>query len=419
MSSAHLRGRQQAGGSSSSKGKPRRHRPDVGLVLIMGILLMAGLVTIYSISPVLSQELLDGGESNEFFYRQLAHVALGVVVFVIAANTPLRWWRKALPWLAAAAVVALSLMFIPQLSITEGGATRWLDLGIASFQPAELLKLVVLIAAAAWFAGLSREEVGDYKHALVPVLLVLGVIGLFVLLHQRDLGSMLIITAVAAAIFFVSGVPWRQLGILAAAGGAAGVLSVITAPHRLERLSTFFQPEGGLAESSYHLHQALIAVGSGGLFGLGLGGSVQVYGYLPEAANDSIFAIIAETFGLVGALTVVGLFALLIGRCLIVAGRAPDTFSRLLVIGVATWIGLQALMNIMAMIGIIPLTGITLPFISYGGSSLVLVMAAMGIVTHISKYTVRSSHENRRQWGRQRGTSHPHLSRRPSPQGTR
>lgn len=418
MSSAHLRGR-QAGGSSSSKGKPRRHRPDVGLVLIMGILLMAGLVTIYSISPVLSQELLDGGESNEFFYRQLAHVVLGVVVFVVAANTPLRWWRKALPWLAAAAVVALSLMFIPQLSITEGGATRWLDLGIASFQPAELLKLVVLIAAAAWFAGLSREEVGDYKHALVPVLLVLGVIGLFVLLHQRDLGSMLIITAVAAAIFFVSGVPWRQLGILAAAGGAAGVLSVITAPHRLERLSTFFQPEGGLAESGYHLHQALIAVGSGGLFGLGLGGSVQVYGYLPEAANDSIFAIIAETFGLVGALTVVGLFALLIGRCLMVAGRAPDTFSRLLVIGVATWIGLQALMNIMAMIGIIPLTGITLPFISYGGSSLVLVMAAMGIVTHISKYTVRSSHENRRQRGRQRGTSHPHLSRRPSPQGTR
>lgn len=399
--------------------KVRRHRPDVGLVLLIGALLAIGLVVIYSVSPVLSHELLEGAGSHRFFYLQLLHVAVGIAGFIVAAQLPLRWWRKLLPWLGGLTFVLLSLMLIPGLGITEGGATRWLDLGLTTFQPAELVKLLVVVAASVWFAGLSKAEVTDMRRALLPVVAVLALTGAFVLLHQRDLGTMLVIAAIVTVIFFIRGAPWRHMGALLGLGAIGGTLSVLLVPHRLERLQTFFQPEGGLAESSYHLHQALIAVGSGGLFGLGLGGSVQVYGYLPEAANDSIFAIIAETFGLVGALAVIMLFGLLLQRCFVIARRAPDTFSRLLVVGVATWIAIQTMVNIMAMIGIIPLTGITLPFISYGGSSLVLVMVAMGIVTQVSRHTVRSPHEDRPQRRRQRRSSDADFSHRPSPQISR
>ncbi len=396
----------------------RGHRADTSLILLLGILLMVGLVVIYSISPILSRELLDGAGRNYFAYAQLRHIALGVILFAIATRVPLRIWRKLLPWLAAASAMFLFLMLTP-LGVSEGGATRWLGVGAYTFQPVELVKFTVVIGAAAWFAGLKEKEVQSYKYALFPLMGVLALIAVFVLVHQKDLGSMLVIAVIATTIFFASGVGWRQLAYLSGAGVLAGILSIILVPHRMERFRTFFNPEGGLSESSYHLHQALIAVGSGGLFGLGLGKSVQVYGYLPEAANDSIFAIIAETFGLVGATTVLLLFGLLVYRCLVIAQHTEDTFSTYIALGIAAWIGVQALINITAMIGIIPLTGITLPFISYGGSSLASVMLAMGVVTHISKYTARTPHENRSQRGRQRRTHNAYFGSRSSSNITR
>ena len=395
---------------------PRRHRADVGIILLVGILLAFGLVVIYSISPILSQELMDGVGRNYFFYNQLIHIVIGLALFVIASQLPLKWWRKILPWMAAGVAAFLIVMLMPQVGISEGGATRWLGIGPLSFQPAELVKFVAVIGAAVWFASLSKSEINNYKFTLLPVAIVLTIVALFVVVHQRDLGTMLVVALIIGSIFFVSGVKWQHLTALLATGGAAGVLSIALFPHRMERIATFFSPDEGLAESSYHLHQALIAVGSGGLFGLGLGGSVQVYGYLPEAANDSIFAIIAETFGLVGALAVIGLFGLLIYRCLVVANRSENMFARYVVVGITAWIGGQAMINIMAMIGIIPLTGITLPFLSYGGTSMVMVLLAMGVVTHISKYTVRISHENSRQRRGKRRTHHSHSGRRTSSQ---
>lgn len=396
----------------------RGHRADTSLILLLGILLMAGLVVIYSISPILSRELLESAGRNYFAYAQVRHIAIGVAVFAAATRIPLRVWRKFLPWLAALSAVLLFLMLTP-LGVSEGGATRWLGVGAHTFQPVELVKFTMVIGAAAWFAGLKEKEVRSYKYALLPLLGVLALIAAFVLVHQKDLGSMVVIAAIATTVFFASGVGWRQLAYLLGAGTAAGILSIILVPHRMERFRTFFNPEGGLAESSYHLHQALIAVGSGGLFGLGLGKSVQVYGYLPEAANDSIFAIIAETFGLLGATAVLVLFGLLIYRCLVIAQQTEDTFATYITLGVTAWIGVQALINIMAMIGIIPLTGITLPFISYGGSSLVFVMLAMGVVTHISKYTVRTPHANRSQRGRKRRARNAYFGSRPSSSITR
>ena len=394
----------------------RRHRADVSIVLLVGILLAFGLVVIYSISPILSQELLDGAGRNYFFYRHLIYIVVGLIFFILASQLPLRWWRKTLPWMGAAVFALLTLMLIPQLGISEGGATRWLGYGPVSFQPSELVKFLAVIGTSVWFASLSKSEIKNYKFTLLPVGIVLSVLSLFIVVHQRDLGTMLVIAMIIGVIFFISGVRWQHITALAGAAGVAGALSVVMFPHRLQRMATFFNPEDGLAESSYHLHQALIAVGSGGLFGLGLGGSVQVYGYLPEAANDSIFAIIAETFGLVGALAVIGLFALLVYRCFVVANRTENVFARYVVIGIATWIGGQAAINIMAMLGIIPLTGITLPFLSYGGTSMVMVLMAMGVVTHISKYTVRIPYENSSQRRRQRRSHYPHTSRRPSSQ---
>ncbi len=394
----------------------RRHRPDVGIILLVGVLLAFGLVVIYSISPILSQELMQDAGRNYFFYNQLLHIIIGLILFVVASQFPLKWWRKVLPWMAGLTATMLIVMLIPQVGISEGGATRWLGLGPFSFQPAELVKFVAVIGTAAWFASLSKNEIKDYRFTLLPVIIALAILALFVVFHQRDLGTMLVVALIIGSIFFVSGVKWRHLAALLAAGGVAGVLSIIMFPHRMERISTFFSPSEGLAESSYHLHQALIAVGSGGIFGLGLGGSVQVYGYLPEAANDSIFAIIAETFGLVGALSLVVLFAMLIYRCLLVASRSDNIFARYIVVGIAIWIGAQAMMNVMAMIGIIPLTGITLPFLSYGGTSMVMVLLAMGVVTHISKYTVRIPNENSRQRRGERRSHNAHTGRRTSSQ---
>lgn len=394
--------------------QPRGHRADTSLILLVGILLMAGLVVIYSISPILSQELLEEGSRNYFAYAHLVNIAVGVVAFAVAARVPLGWWRRLLPWLAAASALFLVLMLIPHLGVSEGGATRWLGIEPFTFQPVEVVKFTMVIGAAAWFSGLTEQEVKRYTYGLGPVLGALGLIGVFVLLHQKDLGSMLVIAAIATAVLFASGVQWRQMASLLGAGAVAGALSILLVPHRLERLRTFFDPEGGLAQSGYHLHQALIAIGSGGVLGVGLGNSVQVYGYLPEAANDSIFAIIGETFGLVGALAVLVLFGLLIYRCLVIALRSEDAFASYIVLGVATWIGVQAFLNIAAMIGVVPLTGITLPLVSYGGTSLISVMLAMGVVTHISKYTNnRTPHENRSQRRRQRRSRHAHSGRRP------
>lgn len=392
----------------------RRHKADVSLILLIGILLTVGLVVIYSISPILSHELLDGANRNYFVYGQLRHIAIGLVAFIVASQLPLKYWRKWLPAISAVTLFFLILMLIPQLGISEGGATRWLGVGGFSFQPVELVKFTVIIAAAAWFSGLKKEEIKSHKYALWPVMGLLAVVGLFILIHQRDLGSMLVIFGVVGAIFFTSGVQWQQMAALGGMVFAAGISSVILIPHRMQRLRTFFSPEDGLAESGYHLHQALIAVGSGGLFGVGLGKSVQVYGYLPEAANDSIFAIIGETFGLVGGFAVIALLGLVVYKCLSIASHTEDTFASFIALGVGVWIGVQSMVNIMAMIGVIPLTGITLPFLSYGGTSLVLVMLAMGVVVHISKYTVRKPYENSSNRRRDRRTHSSTLSSRAS-----
>lgn len=399
----------RAGGDTSS----RRHRADVSLIMITMLLTLFGLVIIYALSPILSHRLLDDVNQNYFMYGQLRNIFIALIAFMIASRIDFSKWKsKILPFLLIASLAALVMTFIPAFAIAEKGATRWVGLGPLSFQPSELIKLTVVVGVAAWFASLKEKELKNYKQTLLPAFGVLGVISIFVLIHQRDLGTMLVIAAVVVAIFFASGVSLKQFGVLIGIGSIFGAANIALFPHRMERIRTYFAPGDNLAETGYHLHQALIAVGSGGMFGLGLGRSVQVYGYLPEAANDSIFAIIGEMFGFLGATFVLILFGLLIFRMLLVAEGSPDKFSQLLVIGVVAWLGTQAVVNMMSMLGIIPLTGIPLPFVSYGGSSLLFMMIALGIVVNVSRYTIRRPHADRTRRGRQRRSHNAYSGRR-------
>lgn len=397
----------------------RKHHPDYLLILGIAVLLVLGLVVVYSISPVLSHKLVGDVSENYFLFGQLRNVGLAVVIFLITSNMVWWRWRKFLTPLVVVAAIATLMLFIPALAITEKGATRWIGIGSLSFQPVELVKLALVVGGAHYLSKLNIEQFKERKLLLWPSMALLGVVSLLVMFAQKDLGTMVVIASIIVGTLVVAGMKLKDLAVIIGSGLVLGALSIALFSHRLARIATFLNPESDLAGSGYHLNQALIAIGSGGLFGLGLGKSVQVYGYLPEAANDSIFAIIAETFGFFGSLVVIGLLGFIIWRMIKIAEATPDRFGQLLVIGVAIWVGTQALVNITAMLGIIPLTGIPLPFLSYGGSSLVLTMAAVGIVVNVSKHTERKPYAHSIKRRRHGGSYYSTAGYRPGNQTTK
>jgi cell division protein FtsW len=300
---------------------------------------------------------------------------------------------------------------VPGLAHSSHGATRWLQLGPVSVQPAEILKIALVLYLAVWFEK-RKDDVRSWWDGVVPFSIMVGAACFVIVVLQRDMGTMMVLALAALGMFYAAGMKLRHLGVLLAGGLAAGVAAIALFPHRIERMATFMNPRCDdpkfALDSSLHICQALLGVGSGGLFGLGLGHSIQVYGYLPEAANDSIFSIIAEEFGMVGSLVIIGLFGVLVYRGLKVAKAAPDAFGRLAATGISLWLLFQAVINIGAMLSLVPLTGIPLPFISYGGTSLVVSLFAAGILLNISKYTVREvSDANSRE---RRGDSRTHFA---------
>lgn len=372
-----------AGASSSAQ--PRRHRPDYWLVILMALLITVGVVVVYSISPALAIE--KNVSNNYYLIRQLIAVALGAIMFVITARVPLSHWRaiyKALLGIAAlATLVALAMPVNPQYP-----AHRWIRLGGLSFQSVELLKFALLV----WFAGFLADrirfgEIKNMQKTFRPIIYALVGVGLVVAGVQSDLGSTGVIVIMMAVMAYVAGLPMKRIFLIGGVIAIGLVLAVVSTPYRRERFATFLNPSSNCLSTGYQVCQALIAVGSGGMFGLGVGRSVQAYGYLPEAENDSIFAIYAEKFGFVGVTILLVLFAAFFSRLKNIAARAPDNFSRLVVIGVLVWLSAQAFINIGAMLGLLPLKGITLPLFSYGGSSVLFVMAALGLVFQISHYT--------------------------------
>jgi len=396
----------------------RKHKPDYWLVTFCVILLAIGLMVVYAISPALSATTNVSG--NYYVSKQLIAVALSAVAFVLTSQIPLNRWRQAYKPLLVVAAIATLIAFVMPVNI-HYPAHRWIRLGSLSFQSVELLKFSLLVWLAGFLSLRLREgKVSDFQLTLKPLLIAVVMVGVVVAGVQSDLGSTGVIVMMMGVMAFVAGMPMKRILAIAGIIAIGLLLAISSTPYRRERLATYLHPEADCQSAGYQACQALIAVGSGGMVGLGLGHSVQANGYLPEAANDSIFAIYAEVFGFLGVIVLLGIFLGFFARLKRIAERAPDDFSRLLVTGVLTWLSVQALINIGAMIGLLPLKGITLPFISYGGTSVVFVAAAVGLVFQVSRYTSfvaayqdeRSSHDNSRDRRRVRGAYHPNSSGR-------
>lgn len=375
----------------------RAHRGDYVLALSIFALVSVGLVIIYSISPILSQKLVGNADRNFYFLNQIKYIVIGLIVWIIASNIRFDFWKRYASWMLGASLLGMLALLIPGISNASHGATRWIDVGPISVQPAEIMKISLILYLATWFEK-RKEDITSFMDGVLPFMIMVGIASFIIVVFQRDMGTMLVIAGAAVAMYFTAGIRWTHLALLGTIAVASGFAAIIAFPHRVSRILTFLNPSSDLDGAGYHINQALIAIGSGGFLGVGLGHSIQVYGYLPEAANDSIFAIIAEEFGIIGSFAIVGLFGFIVYRGLKIAQASPDTFSRLAATGISAWFGLQAVINIGAMLSIVPLTGIPLPWISYGGTSLIISMFGAGILLNISKYTIREeSHANRSQ----------------------
>jgi len=358
---------------------------DIGLALIAVVLILFGLVMLFSASVAVGLERF--GDSTFFIKRQLFSLAVGGVLFYAGCRIQYLFWKRWSLMLLAGTLFLLVIVLIPGIGGAGQGAQRWIDLGVFTFQPTELAKLTIIIYMSAWLAEREQRTIQDLKHGIVPFITIIVILAALVL-KQPDLGTLIIITLIGMVIFFSGGAQIKHLAAISGIGFVALLGAIKAAPYRLARLTAFLHPADDPQGAGYHIMQALLAVGSGGVFGLGLGHSRQKFLYLPEVTGDSIFAIIAEELGFVVSFLVIALFLAFFWRGMRIAQHAPDQFSRLTALGISFWIAGQAFVNIGAMLGVVPLTGLPLPLISYGGSSLITTLLGIGILFNISKHTV-------------------------------
>ena len=371
----------------------RRHKPDYTIFVVAVILLIIGLIVVYSISPALAANQ-DVGD-NYYVNKQLVAIVLGLAAFWIFSAMPVNFIKnstKLLIWISL-----IGIVLVQAFGEEVNGAHRWIQIGGVSFQVAELIKFTVIV----WLAGflvsrLADDSIKSSSKTLKPIFILLAIVGFVVIGLQGDFGSAAVIAAIIGVMAYSAGMPLKRIGVIAGIVGIGLIIAIAATPYRRERIATFLNPSSDCQSAGYQSCQALIAVGSGGVFGLGIGNGAQAYGYLPEAENDSIFAIVGEKFGFLGASAVIGLYVLLFSRLRRIIQRTDDSFARLFVIGVLGWLSIQTIINIGAMIGLLPLKGITLPLISYGGTSLVFVLAALGVVFQISRFSSYSPLRNAR-----------------------
>ena len=360
---------------------PRRSKTFVALLAVIVTLNLLGLVMVLSASSVSSLDTY--GSSWYVVMRQAIWMALGVVGCVMVMRVDYhRWRRMALPALVGSGVL-LTLVLVPGLGTSANGATRWLGYGPVTVQPSELAKLAVLLFVADLLAR-RAAWMTDARVTLVPVLVVYGGAACLLML-QPNLGTTLVLGAIVVSVLYVAGTPLLPLAGLSVLGGLAATVLAFAAPYRRARVMAFLDPWKDYQDTGYQTIQSLVGIASGGITGTGLGQSRAKWGFLPYAHTDFIFAIIGEELGLVGALVVVSLF---VAFCVLgarAALMAPDRFGMLLAAGVTSWFGVQAFVNIGAVIGILPITGVPLPFVSYGGTSLVINLVAAGLLLNVAR----------------------------------
>ena len=399
--------------------KTRKHRSDLTILFASLGLMALGLIVIYAIGPmranVLNSAYGADYDPNYFFIHQLMSVGIAVAAFFAAFKIPYQALKKVSKWVMILGLFLCGLMWVLSLSHSsfvkcELGACRWFAMGSVSFQPAEFLKLGLVLYLAN-LIGRKKEEgtIGSLKDFWLPVGVMSGLSLIFVIILQKDLGTGLALLAIIVGMLLVSGISMKQFAIMLAVICALGVASVVLSSHRMERLQTFLG--GGDADASYHVENAMLAIGTGGMFGVGIGNSVQATGYLPESINDSVFAVMGETFGFVGLFAVVAVFAALLFRLLKVAEGMGELENRLVVVGIFAWLATHTVVNIMAMTGLMPVTGITLPLLSYGGTSILFVAFGLGLTLQFSCYTEREVNDENTSSGRGVRRTH-HSSRR-------
>ncbi len=365
-----------------------KHGSDLILLLIVVGLVLFGLIMVATASSVVGER--HYGDQYFFVKHQALYGGLsGLILFVIGYFVPYRYIKVlALPALITC-LCLLILVFIPDIHQTYRGASRWLDIGPITIQPTEITKLAFIIYLAALLEK-KGEGVKDFKKSVVPFLVIMTAIGTLIIM-QPDIGTLFSIAVIACTMVYVAGFRLRHLMMIGLSSLAAFTIILNTARYRLDRIMVYLHPELDPQGIGYQINQALLAVSTGGLWGLGLGRSRQKYHYLPEPAGDSIFAIIAEELGFVRSFIVLFIFIMIGFKGYNIAMKAPDVFGRLLATGITTWIMVQAFVNIGSIIGITPMTGIPLPYISYGGSALGMIMLATGMLLNISKYTTHKT----------------------------
>ena len=387
--------------------KNRQHKSDLVILFATLGLMALGLIIIYAIGPmranVLNSTYGTDYDSNYFFLGQLRSVGLSLIAFFAAFKwIPYKYIKKAAKPMIIIALALSALLWVlsligSPLAKCELGECRWFNLGFASIQPAEFLKLALVIYLADYLAR-KREEgvIGKWKEFWLPLLVVCGLSLMLVVVAQGDLGTGVALIAIIFGMLLVAGVPAKQYLLMLAIVLAVAVGSVAVSSHRMERVNAWLDTLTGQEsnDSTYHIDNAMLAIGTGGMTGVGIGNSVQATGYLPESINDSVFAIMGETFGFIGLFAVIAVFGVILLRMLKVADHTANTEERLFTVGVFSWMLAQVVVNIMAMTGLVPVTGITLPLLSYGGTSMVFLAFAIGLSLQISCYTSREVIKN-------------------------
>lgn len=360
-------------------------RPDYLLVgLIMAL-------TVFGLAMLSSASSVESFRQHQDTYYLLRHQLLygllpGLILFFFFSRLNYQQLERYSIHFMAAALLVLVLVFIPGIGITHGRAHSWINIAGVSLQPTELVKLLIILFLAAWFAQRGKDLTRDFWNGLVPFTAIAAAISLPIVL-QPDIGTLAVVVIITFVMYAIAGGrPKHLIGLVVAGVGALGLL-IAQAPYRVDRFMTFLHPENDPGGIGYQINQAFLAIGSGGWLGLGFGQSRQKFAYLPEVIGDSIFAVIAEELGFIVAAALIVAFLILMLRGLKLAQQTADDYGRYLAVGIITWFSAQAFLNIGAMVGLLPLTGIPLPFISYGGTALASTLAAAGILVSISRQT--------------------------------
>ncbi len=385
----------------------RKHKSDLVILFATLGLMALGVIVIYAIGPmranVLNNTYGTDYDPNFFFIGQLRSVGLSLLAFFAAFKwLPYKYIKKFAKPLMTIALVLSALLWLlalvhSSLVKCELGECRWFNFGGLSFQPAELLKLAMVFYLADFLSRKKEEgNIGKWREFWLPLSIVCGLSLFLVVIAQGDLGTGVALISIIFGMLLISGIPTRQYLIMLALVLGVSVGAVVTSSHRMERVDAWLTTltGGESTDSTYHVENAMLAIGTGGMFGVGVGNSVQATGYLPESINDSVFAIMGETFGFLGLFLIIAVFGAMLIRMLKVAEGTTDNNSRLVVIGVFSWTLAQVVVNIMAMTSLVPVTGITLPLLSYGGTSMIFIAFAIGVVCQLSCYTSREVIKN-------------------------